>query len=91
MRGGTLRRTWKWRACAVGAAAVLALGACAGDDDDEDSSTTLAMGEDVELVGDNDLGGQTLNLSAEDRHKVYEGNARRVYPRLDRALEARGR
>jgi hypothetical protein len=25
-----------------------------------------------------------------DRHKIYEGNARRVYPRLDAALKARG-
>ncbi|MCK8786273.1 amidohydrolase [Roseomonas sp. NAR14] len=33
----------------------------------------------------------TANLSPEDRHKVYEGNARRVYPRLDAALRARGR
>jgi 4-oxalmesaconate hydratase len=33
----------------------------------------------------------TKNLSAEDRHKVYEGNARRLYPRLDRALKAGGR
>ena len=33
----------------------------------------------------------TLNLSAEDRYKVYEGNARRVYPRLDAALKAKGR
>jgi 4-oxalmesaconate hydratase len=24
----------------------------------------------------------TLNLSADDRYKVYEGNARRIYPRL---------
>jgi 4-oxalmesaconate hydratase len=31
-----------------------------------------------------------LDLSAEDRHKVFEGNARRVYPRLDRTLKARG-
>ncbi|MEJ2087141.1 MAG: amidohydrolase family protein [Gammaproteobacteria bacterium] len=31
-----------------------------------------------------------LNLSEEDRHKVYEGNARRVYPRLDATLKARG-
>ena len=28
-------------------------------------------------------------LSAEDRHKIYEGNARRVFPRLDAALKAR--
>jgi 4-oxalmesaconate hydratase len=33
---------------------------------------------------------QALALSAEDRHKVYEGNARRVYPRLDAQLKARG-
>jgi 4-oxalmesaconate hydratase len=25
-----------------------------------------------------------------DRHKIYEGNARRVYPRLDAALKKRG-
>lgn len=31
-----------------------------------------------------------LNLSDEDRGKVYEGNVRRAYPRLDRALRARG-
>jgi 4-oxalmesaconate hydratase len=30
-------------------------------------------------------------LSADDRFKVFEGNARRVYPRLDAALRARGR
>ena len=30
------------------------------------------------------------NLSAEDRFKIYEGNARRVYPRLDAALKAKG-
>lgn len=28
-------------------------------------------------------------LSAEDKHKIFEGNARRVYPRLDRRLKAR--
>jgi len=33
----------------------------------------------------------TQNLTSEDRFKVYEGNARRVYPRLDAALVARGR
>jgi 4-oxalmesaconate hydratase len=32
-----------------------------------------------------------LDLSAEDRHAVFEGNARRVYPRLDRKLKAQGR
>ena len=33
----------------------------------------------------------TLNLTEEERYKVYEGNARRVYPRMDRALKARGK
>src|SRR5450830_311713 len=32
----------------------------------------------------------TPNLSEEDRYKVYEGNARRVFPRLDKALKAKG-
>jgi 4-oxalmesaconate hydratase len=32
----------------------------------------------------------TLNLTDEERYKVYEGNARRVYPRLDAALKAKG-
>jgi 4-oxalmesaconate hydratase len=33
----------------------------------------------------------TLNLDADQRHKIYEGNARRIYPRLDAALKAQGR
>jgi 4-oxalmesaconate hydratase len=32
-----------------------------------------------------------LNLTDEQRHQVFEGNARRVYPRLDAALKAKGR
>ncbi len=31
-----------------------------------------------------------LDISAADKQKVFEGNARRVYPRLDAALQARG-
>ena len=31
------------------------------------------------------------HLSQADRHAIYAGNARRVYPRLDAALKARGR
>jgi 4-oxalmesaconate hydratase len=31
-----------------------------------------------------------LDIPASDKAKVFEGNARRVYPRLDRALKARG-
>ena len=30
-------------------------------------------------------------LSAAQRHQIYEGNARRVFPRLDAALKAKGR
>jgi 4-oxalmesaconate hydratase len=33
----------------------------------------------------------TSNLNAEQRYKVYEGNARRVFSRLDTALKAQGR
>jgi len=33
----------------------------------------------------------TKNLTPEERHKIYEGNARRVYARLDKALKAQGR
>ena len=34
---------------------------------------------------------QLRHLSDADRHKIYEGNARRVYPRLDALLRKRGR
>jgi 4-oxalmesaconate hydratase len=34
---------------------------------------------------------EALDLTPEDRTKVFEGNVRRVYPRLNAALEARGR
>ncbi len=33
---------------------------------------------------------QVKALGAADRHKIFEGNARRVYPRLDRLLAKRG-
>ena len=33
---------------------------------------------------------QVKSLSDADRYKIYEGNARRVYPRLDRRLAERG-
>lgn len=32
-----------------------------------------------------------LDISDEDKHKVFELNARRVYPRLDKALAAKGK
>lgn len=34
---------------------------------------------------------QVSHLSAEDRYKIFEGNARRVYPRLDALLKSRQR
>ncbi len=34
---------------------------------------------------------QVKALSDEDRYRIFEGNARRVYPRLDRLLAARGK
>lgn len=34
---------------------------------------------------------QLKSLSDAERHKIFEGNARHVYPRLDRQLKARGR
>jgi 4-oxalmesaconate hydratase len=33
----------------------------------------------------------STQLSAEQRHQIYEGNARRVFPRLDAALTAKGK
>jgi 4-oxalmesaconate hydratase len=33
----------------------------------------------------------TANLSDEQRYQVYEGNARRVFPRLDARLKAAGK
>jgi len=32
-----------------------------------------------------------VKLESDDRDKVYEGNARRVYPRLDALLRGQGR
>lgn len=34
---------------------------------------------------------EAANLSAEQRHQIFEGNARRIYPRLDASLLAKGR
>ena len=31
-----------------------------------------------------------LDISEAERHAIFEGNARRVFPRLDRQLKARG-
>jgi len=32
----------------------------------------------------------TANLTEEERYQVYEGNARRVFPRMDAALKQKG-
>ena len=34
---------------------------------------------------------QVSSLGGRDRHQIFEGNARRVFPRLDARLRARGR
>jgi hypothetical protein len=62
-RGRGRRSVW-----ALVPAAIMLLGAC-GDDD----PTTLASGEDVELAGDNDLGGQTLDINAEEEDGDVDG------------------
>jgi len=34
---------------------------------------------------------ESAAVSDADRYKIYEGNARRVFPRLDRRLKAQGK
>lgn len=50
------------------AIAIMLLGACA-----DDGPTTLAKGEDIELVGTEHLGGRTLNIDAEEEDGVVTG------------------
>jgi hypothetical protein len=73
-------RNMRLAAVATAASAILLLGACSGDDDSSTtttesstttqapvaSPTTLAQGEDIELVGgpESGLGNQTLNIDA---------------------------
>jgi 4-oxalmesaconate hydratase len=33
---------------------------------------------------------EAANLTPDERGQIYEGNARRVYPRLDKALKTQG-
>ena len=56
---------------ASAATAIMLLGACS-----DDGPTNLANGEDVELVGDTNLGGQTLNISAEEEDGEVTGELR---------------
>ena len=34
---------------------------------------------------------EAAHIGPQERHKIYEANARRLYPRLDAALKAKGR
>jgi hypothetical protein len=61
----------RFAAVACAAMAILLLSAC-GDD----GSSVLAEGEDVELVGADDLGGQTLDISAEEEDGEVTGEIR---------------
>ena len=90
-RLGRGRGQMKMRFAAVAsvATAILLLSAC-GDGGDSSTTTsgsstttsaaagatTLAKGEDVELVGDDGLGGQTLNITAEEEDGEVTGEFR---------------
>ena len=67
------------------AVAMLAVAGCGDDDDDssttttepaDDGPTTLAKGEDMEFVGNDGLGGQTLNITAEEEDGEVTGEFR---------------
>ena len=54
------------------------------------AKTVAAIGEKTgALFGRKPIDASSLDALA--RHKIYEGNARRVYPRLDAALKAKGK
>jgi hypothetical protein len=72
--GATARReTNKTFAATLTAAAIaiMLLGGCS-----DDGSTTISSGEDVEFVGEDGLGGQTLDISAEVEDGVVTGELR---------------
>ena len=81
----------RFTAVAIPAAAIMLLSACGSDDNSSttssesstttsaaaaDGPTTLAKGKDVELVGDDNLGGQTLNITAEEEDGEVTGEFR---------------
>jgi hypothetical protein len=79
----------RYAAVASVATAILLLSACGGGDDssttasalststsDPAGSTTLAQGEDVELVGNDGLAGQTLNITADEANGAATGEFR---------------
>jgi hypothetical protein len=69
--GGQMRNRFA-APVASAATAILLLGACSDDD-----PTTIAKGEDVELVGSGpDLGGQTLNIDVEEQDGEVTGEFR---------------
>jgi hypothetical protein len=71
---GSTRRWWHWQRPSRGLHTwrriLVLLGAC------DDGPTTLAKGEDIELVGEDDLGGQTLNINAEEQDGEVTGEFR---------------
>jgi hypothetical protein len=81
----------RFAAVAIAASAIVLLSACGSDDDSSttssesstavsaaaaDGPTTFAKGTDVELVGDVALGGQTLNITAEEEEGEVTGEFR---------------
>ena len=42
------------------------------------------------IISENDVSVETLAIQDAARHAIYEGKVRRVFPRLDAALTARG-
>ena len=61
----------RWTIPTATAAAAILLGACGSD-----GPTILAEGTNVELVGDQDLGGQTLSVRADDDDGEVTGEIR---------------
>ena len=56
---------------ATAATAIMLLGACS-----DDGSTTVAKGDDIEMVGDDGFAGQTLNVDAEEEDGQVTGEFR---------------
>lgn len=80
-----------WVSLLCAGALLMGAVACSDDDDtstadetsstttsapEDDGPTTLAKGADIELVGDNDLGGQTLNIDAVEENGEVTGEFR---------------
>jgi hypothetical protein len=72
---GDPMKHWFAAPAASAATAIMLLGACS-----DDGPTSLARGEDIELVGDEDLAGQTLDISAEEEDGQVSGELRFTDP-----------